>query len=215
MRNTVQRGLRHKTSETTDKGMARAGAILEVARALFATEGYARLSMRGVAAGAGITLGTVQHYYRSKEELFEAMLLHTLEDMQDQADRMAGAEARASPARQFEEAMRYFTRVIRSPMGQGTFTELKALALRDPFAAEVMERILVRARKSIGRRIRALDPRVSTAALNRRSALVLAQLMGLSFLESGGGRRRRADLAGLDEATLALTLAVARGDLLP
>ena len=86
------------------------------------------------------------------------------------------------------------------------------MAARIAFAAEVMERIFVRARKSIGRRIRALDPQVSTADLNRRSALVLAQLMGITFLEAGGGRRRRPDLKGLDEATLALTLAVARGD---
>ena len=211
MRSTVQRGLRHKTSETTHKGMARAEAILDTARALFATQGYSRLSMRGVAARAGITLGTVQHYYRSREELFEAMLLHTLQDLQAQADRMAGAEAGATPARQFEEAMRYFTRVIRSPMGQGTFTELKALSLRAPFAAEVMERIFTRARKSIGRRIKALDPGVSSQDLNLRSALVLAQLMGLTYFDAGSQRRRHADLAGIEEATLDLTLAVALG----
>lgn len=211
MQTTVERGLRYKHSETTDRGMERAVKILEAARDIFATEGYARLSMRGVAARAGITLGTVQHYYRTKEALFEAMLLHASEEMQAQADQVATSARGATPARQFRDAMRYFIGLVQVPAVQGTYSELKALALHDAFAAEVMERIFVRARRSIGRRIQALGPRVGEKELQVRAGLVLAQLMGLTYLDAGPRRRARSELAGLEEATLDLMLLVAQG----
>jgi AcrR family transcriptional regulator len=211
MRTTVQRSLRRKASGTTSKGLSRAGEILDAAREVFAREGYSRFSMRGIAARLGITLGTVQHYYPTREALFEAMLLHMLEDMQLQADQSTSARAGEGVAEHFREAMRYFTRTVQSPMSQGTFTELKALAMRDPFAAAVMEKIFVRARKSIGRRIRELVPDLSTQELSTRSALVLSQLMGLTYFNAGRKRRRRADLAGLDEAAIETMLAIARG----
>ena len=55
--------LRNKSSNTTEKGLGRAHAILLAARTLLATEGYAGLSMRRVAQAAGMSLSNVQHYY--------------------------------------------------------------------------------------------------------------------------------------------------------
>lgn len=212
MTTTLKKTLRSKTSETTDKGLERAGEILVAARDLFAREGYAKLSMRGVAARVGITLGTVQHYYQTKESLFEAMLLHTLEDMQAAADRIAEAHAGASAAERFREAMRYFIEGLESSHSLATLSELKALALREPFAASVMEKIFTRARKSVGRRITELVPRVGERERNIRSALIVAQLMGLTYYDLGPQRRRRSDLAGIEDATLDLMLAIALGE---
>ena len=211
MQTTLAKSLRNKSSETTSKGLERAGEILDAARAVFAGEGYAKLSMRGVAARVGITLGTVQHYYPTKEALFEAMLLRTLEELQASADRMAQAEAGASPAAQFRDAMRYFIRELGSEVNLATFTELKALSMREPFAAGVMEQVFTRARMSVGRRVRALVPAVSHKELNLRSALIVAQLMGLTWYDFGASRRRRADLAGLEDAAVEAMVALALG----
>lgn len=212
MHSTLRKSLRNKASETTHKGIERAGAILDAAREIFVRDGYAKLSMRGIAARLDITLGTVQHYYPTKEALLEAMLLRTLEDMQAQADEVTQAKTGASRADQFREAMRYFTATIQSPSTQATFTELKALAMRDVFAAEVMDKIFTRARKSIGRRIRELVSTITETELNLRSAVVLAQLMGLSYFDSGTRRRRRSDRAGIDDAAIEAMLAIARGE---
>jgi AcrR family transcriptional regulator len=211
MPTTLERSLRHKTSETTTKGLERAAEILVAARELFAREGYAKLSMRGVAARVGITLGTVQHYYQTKEALFEAMLQHMLEDLQAAADRIAAAHAGSSPSDQFRAAMRYFVEENHDAIFTATFAELRAMAVRDAFAASVLETVIVAARKSVGRRIRTLVPDVTAREQHERSALILAQLLGLTYYDTGSGKRRGADLAGIDEASIEVMLRIAHG----
>lgn len=45
MQGTVRQSLRHKESETTDKGFERAREILDAARGIFAEGGYGALSI--------------------------------------------------------------------------------------------------------------------------------------------------------------------------
>ncbi len=53
---------------------ARRKAILDIARDTFLAEGYAATSMSAIAARLGGSKGTLYNYFRSKEELFEAMM---------------------------------------------------------------------------------------------------------------------------------------------
>jgi TetR/AcrR family transcriptional repressor of mexJK operon len=52
----------------------RRDAILDVARACFLAEGYAATSMSTIAARLGGSKGTLYNYFRSKEELFAAVM---------------------------------------------------------------------------------------------------------------------------------------------
>ena len=49
-------------------------AILDIARDTFMAEGYAATSMSGIATKLGGSKGTLYNYFRSKDELFEAMM---------------------------------------------------------------------------------------------------------------------------------------------
>ncbi|GGN00261.1 TetR/AcrR family transcriptional regulator [Streptomyces fuscichromogenes] len=51
---------------------AHRGAILDAARAAFAERGYARATIREIAARAGVTHGLVMRHFGSKEQLFLA-----------------------------------------------------------------------------------------------------------------------------------------------
>jgi AcrR family transcriptional regulator len=53
---------------------ARRQAILDIARDVFITEGFAATSMSAIAARLGGSKGTLYNYFRSKEELFEAIM---------------------------------------------------------------------------------------------------------------------------------------------
>ncbi|WP_370346548.1 TetR family transcriptional regulator [Catenulispora sp. EB89] len=53
---------------------AHRAAILEAARASFTERGYARTTIREVAARAGVTHGLVMRHFSSKEELFVAAM---------------------------------------------------------------------------------------------------------------------------------------------
>ncbi len=64
---TVKRGRRPGAPDTR-------AAILDAARELFATGGFAGTSVRAVAAAAGVDPALVHHYFGSKDELFIAAL---------------------------------------------------------------------------------------------------------------------------------------------
>src|SRR5580700_4999784 len=58
----------------TTRSDARRRAIMQVARAAFLARGYAATSMSEIAAKLGGSKGTLYNYFRSKEELFEALM---------------------------------------------------------------------------------------------------------------------------------------------
>ncbi|MGD0359349.1 MAG: TetR/AcrR family transcriptional regulator [Bryobacteraceae bacterium] len=49
--------------------------ILDTAERLFATQGYAATSLRGIIAEAGVNLAAVHYHFHSKEALLEAVIL--------------------------------------------------------------------------------------------------------------------------------------------
>jgi AcrR family transcriptional regulator len=60
------------------KGANTIKQILAAARKVFETEGHAGLSLRRVAAEAGIAVGNVNYYFSSKSDLLEAMFKEAL-----------------------------------------------------------------------------------------------------------------------------------------
>ena len=81
--------------ETTAWGDAKARRrdILESAEKLLAESGYASLTMRAIAVGAGVSSGTLYQYFDGKEDVFFALMAGRLEALQatlDEVDRGIG-----------------------------------------------------------------------------------------------------------------------------
>lgn len=53
---------------------ARRAELLQGAEEVFATEGYAALSMRQLAKALGVSTGTLYHYFPTKQALFDALV---------------------------------------------------------------------------------------------------------------------------------------------
>src|ERR1700728_4072656 len=66
---------------TTDhsRSDAKRRAILDVASEVFLAQGFAATSMSEIAARLGGSKGTLYNYFRSKEELFAAIMIDTCE----------------------------------------------------------------------------------------------------------------------------------------
>jgi AcrR family transcriptional regulator len=58
-----------------------ANRILETALDLFATSGYEKTSVREICAAAGITKPTLYYFYGSKEGVYRALVLGTMEEV--------------------------------------------------------------------------------------------------------------------------------------
>src|SRR5258708_28345372 len=58
----------------------RRAQVLRAARACIVALGYERVTMRDIAETAGVSTGTVVHYFRDKESVLEAALLDKIQD---------------------------------------------------------------------------------------------------------------------------------------
>lgn len=177
--NSNSNALRNKVSTTTEKGRGRAHEILLVARRLLAAEGYAGLTMRRVAQEAGMSLSNLQHYYGSKEQLLEALLLTTMDEFQAKMDRIAVAMVGRPQVERFLTTVDMFLDEITEPTMHAIFFEIWALASRHPFASSLMGKMMGRERKAVYGLIQGLNPAITEEQYMERAVLVVAQIQGL------------------------------------
>lgn len=200
--------LKKKTSITTEKGFERARDILQAAREIFAAEGYGGLTMRRVAAQVGVSLSNVQHYYKSKDLLVEALMLDSLSQFQEKIDAITASMADAPRVDQFLATVDMFLEELGTPLMRGMFFEFWALATRNTFASTVMDKMQARERKGIFNLIRGLSPDISEREYMIRAALIVAQIEGLMLFRVKNGPKRP-ELAGLEEAARQAVLRLA------
>jgi AcrR family transcriptional regulator len=65
----------------TKKSEATCARILDTALGLFRTQGFEETTMRGIAAAAGVSLGSAYYYFQSKEDLVMAFYDRAMEAM--------------------------------------------------------------------------------------------------------------------------------------
>lgn len=167
------------THATTDKGQIRSQEILRTAQAILASEGYAGLSMRGVATQLGISLSTVQHYYTNKEALVEALLSYVMDNYQAAVAQVMNAMSDKSQLERFKTIIDLILIEIRRPETFGVLAEIYALSNRLPFAARLVEAVYARERKEIFKLIYGLEPKISKAEYKLRAAMIVVQIHGL------------------------------------
>lgn len=87
--------------------------LIDIARQLFAAEGYAQVSTEEIVQRAGVTRGALYHHFGSKEGLFLAVLDDVLADV---AREVAGAAAReVTPWQQVRVGCHAFLRAAAEP----------------------------------------------------------------------------------------------------
>lgn len=124
-------------------------ALLLAAGKVFAARGYHGATLEEVLTEAGVSKGALYHYFRSKEELFLALLEETLADRLNEADavvadRVAEQSAIGAAADEFLQG------VTRDPRWLPLLLEFLAYGSRDSAARErVVERFMRPARERI------------------------------------------------------------------
>jgi len=196
MNDTLKSSLQSKRSGTTGKGLERAHEILDAARRIFAAEGYAGLSMRRVAGEVGVSLSNVQHYYNSKDMLVEAVLLYTMNMFQEKIDQIGASMAHSPRTEQFQSTIDMFLRELSDPV------------TLNPFASDLMDKMLARERKAIFKLIQGLTPSITDQQYRVRAALIVAQVQGLLLFRLFNPARK-AELAGVEDAAKEAVLRLA------
>jgi AcrR family transcriptional regulator len=87
-------------------------AILDTAAHLFAEKGYDAGSIGDLAAALGISKAAIYHYFSTKQEIFDAIILRALEGLR--ASTEAAVAAASTPAEQLRAFMRAHARHFES-----------------------------------------------------------------------------------------------------
>jgi TetR/AcrR family transcriptional repressor of mexJK operon len=107
-------GVTASLSRREEKRDERRDAILDVARQCFLAEGYAATSMSAIAARLGGSKGTLYNYFRSKTELFAAMMERQCNELSDVLFDVSNVGE--APRERLTHYARNFLELLLSPM---------------------------------------------------------------------------------------------------
>lgn len=174
--------------------------LVAAARVVMARDGVASTSLRAVAAEAGVPLGTLQHVFRSKDLLLQAVVEDVVAEATGLLEQAVPVDAGlAQGIRVGMEA--YWSALVEGDPGtQVVQMELFSAARRQPALAELTRSLYDRYVTVIAARLeRAAEATGETSALgfDQLARLVLATLDGLivQFAADPDPDRGRADLA--------------------
>jgi AcrR family transcriptional regulator len=161
------------------KGRQRIETILDAATALLIEDGYAALSTRKIAARAGVRPGHLQYYFRTKQDVVQGLLERYL------------AQATAALAARDRDGATPVDAVLDGLLADQRdgdrsrfFWELWALAAHDPAVAAAMQVFYRSYWRAVVTALLATEPALGRPRAERRAALVVALLEGLSLFRT-------------------------------
>ncbi len=187
----VKEQQRRARTATYEKGQARIEAILDAAAEVLISQGYKKLTLRQIALQAGITVGNLTYYYRSKEALLKDLLEKILSTYLDEMDRIVEASG-DSPADRFVAVVEYLIEDLHTQRTTKFFPELWALANHDAYAAELMEKMYADERQALFDLIHAINPELDELQTNHLALFVSASIEGMTMFVGAGKKQEGA-----------------------
>ncbi|WP_167338382.1 TetR/AcrR family transcriptional regulator [Paraburkholderia oxyphila] len=191
----------------TGRGRNTVARILASAIEIFVAEGYGGLSMRKVAANAGLALSNLQHYFPTREDLFAAIITETIAEYSRNYDSLR-TDSSLSPEARLEKLVRLLIEDGKQPRTQGLFVNFWALAQTQEFARKSMEEGYMFQRRMISGFVADVNPQLPPLVLARRAALITGQIEGLLVLIPQRNRFP-SDIKGIEDEAVKAILAVA------
>jgi AcrR family transcriptional regulator len=164
---TTARGEAGVTADNRDDGRSTKDRLLDSAEELFAAHGLDRVSVRDLAAAAGVNVAAVNYHFQSKENLYRAVLVRRLQFKRDASLAAIGqAPRREDGTPELEPLIRafvaqYLAETITTTSGRN-FVRLIAGEMHGPSASgEVFLRELVMpVQRAFGEALNAAEPRL-------------------------------------------------------
>ncbi|MFD1547383.1 TetR/AcrR family transcriptional regulator [Nonomuraea guangzhouensis] len=169
----------------TAKGDDRRQALLQAAERILIDQGNARLSMRSVAAGAGVRLGHLQYYFPSRAALIQAVLARALEHSLGRLAQLTRAPADGPLDNDPTELVTTLLAEHTDPRLTQLFTEIWALAARDPDIASVTRAFYRDYLDHVASLIGRIDPHQPEDQRRARAEILVMLLEGASLFRSG------------------------------
>ena len=174
-----RKALNRSGTATQEKGISRLISILNAAREVFIEAGYAALTMRKVAARAGISIGNLNYYYRTKEDLLRDLLEYVINDYLEEFARRR-LIAGHSPEKQLQAVLTFWIEDLGTPETTVFFPELWALGNHDPHIAELVDDLYAKARLPLNELIPQINPTLTKKEAEQIALYMCAAMEGLT-----------------------------------
>jgi AcrR family transcriptional regulator len=187
-----------------------AARIVLAARELLMTGGYAQFSMRNVAARAGLHLANVQYYYKTREDLVEALLEDTGERYRSSYEELR-AKAPADREARFKAIVEFNLKDIATAATRRYFIQLWALLTEiDGRAGSLMNDLYAIDIQQLSDCIADLVPDTDAAEVRRRASVLAAMIEGMVVVR-GAHSRNPAELKKLMARAQGMAMQIALG----
>ena len=174
-----RKALNRSGTATNEKGITRLISILDAAREVFIEAGYGGFTMRKVAASAGITIGNLNYYYRTKEDLLRDLLEYVINDYLEEFERRRKI-AGYSPEKQLQAVLKFWIDDLNTPETTSFFPELWALGNHDPQIADLVDDLYAKARLPLNELIPQINPTLTRKEAERMALYMCAAMEGLT-----------------------------------
>lgn len=183
-----------------EKGQRRVEEILDVAVRVLIEEGYGLFTMRRIAEAADMRLSNLQYYFKTKEDLLNALLQRTVDHYHAALSRIARNRA-GTPKAQFQRMIEYLLKDQVDKTSCIIFWELWAMAGRDESIGAIMNAYYDAYLEELTQAIRAVTPDMPKRRAQRHAGVIAALIEGASLFR-GFGKPRRTSLAGYERAIM-------------
>lgn len=183
----IQRTLAAAETARSEVRSRKLETILGKAMDVFAKDGYAGFSTRRVAAEAGISLSTLQHYFGNRENLLEATIRSLLDGYAKHYDALV-ARQDLSPQERYEIVIDHLLSEVKRPSVCAFFFEMWALTQHEEKIGRIVEEIYTAYRHTWAGMFQGLNPAMSPERAHILATLVAAQIEGTMVFTYRGGK---------------------------
>jgi AcrR family transcriptional regulator len=187
-----------------------AARIVLAARELLMTEGYAQFSMRNVAARAGLHLANVQYYFKTRDDLVQALVDDTGERYRNSYAQLLAKGPTDRQAR-FEAIVEFNLRDIATAETRRYFIQLWALLTEiDGRAGHLMNDLYAIDIQQLSDCIADLVPDADPPEVRRRASILAAMIEGMVVVR-GAHSRNPGELKKLMARARGMAMQIALG----
>jgi AcrR family transcriptional regulator len=176
----------------------RLATILEDSRRLMQREGYAAFTLRKAAAEAGVPLGTLQHYFPTREGLLKTVIQQTLKLFNDEYHSIAKSGGPATD--RLTQLISKILTEVRDKETRLFMLEVATLANHEEFAAEALAECYQDYLGVFANLVTEINPSLSKKESYIRAVLIVSQLEGLLVVLNSGNVGPTIDTQALDHA---------------
>lgn len=162
-------------SKGYSKGEQRINIILDAAEQLLIDKGYHNFSMRKVATKANVSVGNLQYYFPSKDNLLESLLDKVIQNYLDTFNKFKG---QYSPKEQFVKVIKSVMNDMKTKHTTVFFPELWCMANHEKHISKIMDDMYGKYRSLVADIIRDINPELNQCQAHRLSIFITSSLEG-------------------------------------